>query len=245
MKKWLLLALLPLAIFSENSFGQCTPDPNHTSELVYPLPDQISYSATEGTYFEEVITLNIPEDTSIVFGGFPVTATIDSAILSTITGFPNGVSHECNPSSCVFIGNTSGCIKISGTPTESGTFTIKPTIIVFYTAVGTQSTLTIDTLAYTMDVNPVGIEDLTANNELSLLQNPVENNVKVALYSDVASQSTVNVYNLLGEIVYREQRNILAGLNTIELQTAHLASGQYILVIEKDGAVISEKFNKQ
>ena len=244
MKKW-LLAMLPLALFTGKSFGQCTPDPAHTSELVYPLPSNISYMATEGEYFEEVITLNIPEDTSVVIGGFPINAIIDSAVVSTVAGFPNGVSHECNPSGCVFPGNTSGCLKISGTPTESGTFQVTPTIIVFYSAGGIGSSLTIDTLSYSIDVNPAGIEDFANGKGVRLIQNPVVNNLKVELFSNGNSKVVTKIYNLIGELVYSTDNAIVSGVNTLDFNTANLASGNYILVIENNGEVISEKFNKQ
>lgn len=245
MKKILLLGILALGFYSENVSGQCTPDPAHTTELVYPLPAGANYTAYEGQNFEEVITINVPKDTSVVVGGFPITAIIDSVVLTSITGLPPGLVSLCNPGNCSFKGNTSGCVVIGGVPTTQGTYSVKPKIKGYYSALGSQTSFTIDTLSYTIKVEkPNSVNELNASDKLQLINNPIEENLNINFKSSSNGNAEFSVYNILGELVLNQKKALNRGDNQLTLKVSHLVSGQYILVMKMGEKVISKNFNK-
>src|SRR5690606_11858260 len=95
----------------------CLPDANYTNPGYYPdsLPP-----AQIGASYGQTITVVVPKDTTIeLIQGFPVTIDIDSIVLTSITNLPLGFTYECEPKSCGFIGNTSGCVKIIGNPVDA------------------------------------------------------------------------------------------------------------------------------
>ena len=111
MKKLLLLLFcLPLI-----GFGQCIPNPNYTTPGSYP--DSITNLPVSfvGQTYNEIITLVIPIDTTVIVGGTNFTVAIDSVAITNITGLPNNFSYSCNPPNCIFPGNSTGCVSLYST----------------------------------------------------------------------------------------------------------------------------------
>lgn len=107
-KKLFFLAVIFLGCSIE-SLAQCTPDSTVTGlyspDLNEGLPD-----GTIGVFYETVITLNVPPDTSYL----SLTAVVDSMVLTGVSGLPSGFDYTCSPPSCGFPGGDFGCILISG-----------------------------------------------------------------------------------------------------------------------------------
>lgn len=108
MKRIILTFLSLTTLLCFQSMGQCTPDPNATDPGLYPL-DSLATVYRNAPY-SDIVTLVLP-------GSFSV-ATINWIEVTSITGFPNGISYDCNPSSCVFPGGGSYCIDINGTTSD-------------------------------------------------------------------------------------------------------------------------------
>lgn len=108
MKRFILTIFSITVLFSLRSLGQCTPDPNFSDPGLYPI-DSLGTVYRNAPY-TEVITINIPSSFS--------PATIINITVTGITGFPTGISYDCNPSSCVFPGGGSYCIELSGTTSD-------------------------------------------------------------------------------------------------------------------------------
>lgn len=134
----LLLGILTLILsaWTSNATAQCTPDPNATG-LVYPDTLQ---TACPNQFYDVTLTLNIPADTTILVGGFNVTATIDSVQLDSLLGLPSGLSFQCFPASCVFPGGSQGCVRVYGTPTDTGEFDITIAGTIYAIAFGSAQT---------------------------------------------------------------------------------------------------------
>ncbi len=132
--------------------AQCMPNFLFTSlgiPGVYPpeipIPNIPLVGMTDGTVntpYSETLTLIVLEDTSLDIGFLlpgAVVTTMNSLGISTVMsvdvnhvtfdvqGLPNGLSWVCNQNTnnmCVYNAGVDGCIAISGTPTQSGTFSV-------------------------------------------------------------------------------------------------------------------------
>ena len=129
---WLILGSL-----NQSLWAQCTPDPNATGLV---SPDTLP-TACPNQFYDVTLTLNVPTDTTV--GAF--TANIDSVVLTAVLGLPNGLSTSCSPASCSFPGGSQGCVRVFGTPTDTGEFSIDIVATVFFKLFGAPQSLS-DTL---------------------------------------------------------------------------------------------------
>lgn len=123
MKKLLLIA--SLAFFGAlNLNAQCTPDASLTSSGIYPDSATNFIGGCVGQPYEQIIQNVVPADTIVPIGGLPFPATIVSIDLNTVSGLPPGITYNCNPTSCSFLGGQTGCAVISGTCNTPGTYNL-------------------------------------------------------------------------------------------------------------------------
>ena len=114
MKKYITLLIISFLVVTL-AFGQCIPDPQYTLPGIYP-DSATGFPPAVATYeYNFVITAIIPADT-IVFP-FP-RMNIDSIGVAEITGMPEGFQAIPSRPSGFWLGGTSGCMLITGTPTE-------------------------------------------------------------------------------------------------------------------------------
>jgi PKD repeat protein len=89
----------------------------------------------------------------------------------------------------------------------------------------------------TVTINLVSVEDISANG-LNVYPNPSKGQVFVS-FDQAVNNGTVEVYNLLGEVVY----NVSAFTgNKVELNLDGLSEGVYIIRLNENGAVSSQRF---
>lgn len=123
LQKSTLLILFSLLFSGFLSAQVCTPDPAFTSPGIYPA--SLADGCMNQTY-NAVITVVVPLDTLVAVPGFGnIRVPIDSFVLVNVNNLQAGMNYQCGNSSCVFPGNTSGCILVDGSPTVSGTNTLK------------------------------------------------------------------------------------------------------------------------
>ncbi|GAB4382102.1 MAG: hypothetical protein Kow0075_13900 [Salibacteraceae bacterium] len=101
-------------VLSQAAFGQCVPDTTINSEYSPTVQEGLP-DAKVGVSYEAVIHIRVPKDTSYL----SLSATIDSLVLNSVTGLPDGLSYDCTPASCVFPGGSFGCIRIFGIATDT------------------------------------------------------------------------------------------------------------------------------
>ena len=151
MKK-LLLSLSILFTFSLAVNAQCTPNPIFTMSPipgVYPPNIPISgiplVGISDGQVnipYSQTLTLIVLGDTTMDIGflldmidtsitplmnsaGISTTMTVDvNHVVYDISGLPNNLTYTCNINSCQYPSGVNGCIAISGTPIQIGTFPI-------------------------------------------------------------------------------------------------------------------------
>ena len=124
-----LLLLITLLTFSGVQFANaqaCNADPQYTQAGIFPDSASNLACAVVDSLYTEIITVVIPTDTIAMFNGNPIDFWIDSIELISLTGLPPGIVNAgCNPSSCGWVGGTSGCLAAIGTPTTVGLYPLQ------------------------------------------------------------------------------------------------------------------------
>ena len=68
-----------------------------------------------GQALNEVFQIKVPVDTIVDYNGNMIAATINDMTIDNLSNLPPGTVHACNPSACIFPGNSTGCVAVSGT----------------------------------------------------------------------------------------------------------------------------------
>jgi hypothetical protein len=223
--RWIFV-IAAVAFIPETTIGQiCTPDTGLKIPGFKPaiLPDgDINQAYSVG------ITVKVFKDTQVSQGGQTVSATVDSMVLQTVLGLPAGLKYECL-NSCQFTPSKLSCVKIDGTPTQSGVFPLKLPIMIYAKVFGVVPLSRPDTLrnfvllvkgnsASISDVNTVG---------MSVYPNPANKVVHVI------SKDEPRIFNLLGEQVLISMKKEDFGY---EMDIQSLSTGIYF-VRSREGSV--------
>lgn len=91
---------------------------------------------------------------------------------------------------------------------------------------------------------PTAVEELPALIDLKLWPNPVQDELNITLNSGHTSNVTITVIDLSGRTVLSEDHVVTGGNSTIQLHTATLNDGLYLLRIANNTHSISQRFLK-
>ncbi len=256
MKRIFALSLLLLASVGTTAFGQCTPDPAHTTEFFYPLPTAPLPSGTVSTPYAQVITINVPQDTTIDLGaiiGFPfptTTVTINSLTLGITNGLPIGIFGSNNPGSGIINGGANGCIDIAGTPTTSGQYVIN-----IPTTLNVQIPITVPVIGGTAQNLPgqipynieiLGNVAVTPGGALGFtvgqsLPNPTDGNTVIKYAVTAISDMHLEIRNVAGQLVYTSSQSAVVGDQAFRLDASDFAPGMYLYRITDGKTSIARK----
>ncbi|MBI3502917.1 MAG: T9SS type A sorting domain-containing protein [Bacteroidetes bacterium] len=235
------LLLLPIAVFilhlSGFSQAACTPDPQYTTKGVWPDTIVNFDTAYVGTPYSQLITIIIPKDTQAFPPPFPPLSW-DSTVLTGVTGLPSSMVYACwnnssKPNRCAWPGNSTGCAKITGTPTsaEIGTYAL-----VFNTdnyIGGNTSPNAYAITGYRIVVLPAssvnentGIQNLLQNNP-----NPFGEKSEIIFTAEENGIGRFKIYNLIGTVVKEYTISVKKGTNKIELDGKDFDNGIYFYSI--------------
>lgn len=231
MKK-LTLAIASL-IIGHLSYSQCTPDQTITEPGFYP--EQLDTAYVDSFYNFRLDVLAVG-DTSVMFMGQSITATIDSVVLDTVVGLPSGFVFGCNPSRCTFINPTVGCVNLSGIPT-SNDVGAHP-ISIYVTAYARWSVFSLpqkDTITeFILVVNDLGtaqLEKQQKNETFKIVPNPALSN-RLKLVYNPSTIKHIYIYNIFGELVFTQETNA----NQNETIINGLSAGLYhVYTIDEKG----------
>ncbi|MBI2281057.1 MAG: hypothetical protein HYU68_10275 [Bacteroidetes bacterium] len=212
MKKT-LLSLIAFAAVSIAFAQNCTPDPQYTAPGVYPDSATGLAPAYVGLPYDETITTITPVDTCIVLIFPPCTVIpIDSVVIDNFSGLPAGfnvVSLNENNLNFVFPGGSTSCMRITGTATtgQEGTYPLTVSGLSWATVFGAPTSQPFNVDYYSLVIMPAtGVEELSKTG-FSVKQNspnPFSSNSTIEYAVPAAGKVTVDVRNILGELIYTE-----------------------------------------
>ncbi len=275
MKK-VLLTLSILLSFSMIGNAQCTPNFIFTFldiPGIYPpnipipnIPLNGIADGQENVPYNQTLTLIVLEDTTLdiapilQLAGYGAAVTLmNAAGISTvmtvdvnhvtydITGLPSNLSYVCDISGCQYPSGVDGCIQISGTPTQAGTFPIDvnmtiniqiPPIVdpVFGTTIFAGMGIDMPTFPgqqYDLFIDGSSAIVNQELNEVKLFPNPTSD---VAIL-EFEGKKDIRVFDNLGRIVLAER-----DANTsIIISKKQLGTGLFIIEIMDENKIIKQK----
>ena len=253
MNKILLLVTI-VFLTHLNVNAQCTPDPQYTVAGVYPDSATGISQACIGIAYDEVITVVVPADTTIMIGPIPLTLAFDSIVVSSWTGLPAGFTYSCYDAQntigpldqCAFEGATTGCISITGTPTLADIGSYQQIINTdTYTTpaspLGGNPTVTVVDYYYLHIIDCTNNVHAMTKSKFLLYPNPAKSVVTLNGLNglDLASVSVVDIE---GKIM--QQHTHITG-PALDMDLNNLARGMYFVKIEYNGTIDTVKFTKE
>jgi hypothetical protein len=252
MKKFALALFVTVAAFVSAYSQACVINQN-SSGFFSPAAD--SFPCVErNVAFSHALQLSIPSG----YTGF----TVDSIVITNITGFPTGLSYACNPASCVFYGGTKGCINFQGTTADTiGTYTltIQGTATGTVPVVGTQ-TVSLSTLSsfggpsptYQLTVidsgspcrGTVDIRGFSAelNSAIYIYPNPNNGTFEFKLDAGRRINGEIMVFDATGNKVFNQTLDVIGFYNTT-IDLSKLAKGLYTLQLRTADGFASKKIS--
>ena len=236
-----IFTLLVLMVLGFMVSAQCTPDTTIQNAGIFPPMGSIPVGtkiqlpeATVGVIYDQVIQVVIPVDTLIDTLGSTFTATVDSMVVTNVSGLPAGITYSCNNSNCSWEGGTNGCIQLTGTP-AAGSAGVYPLsvevtghVLLFNIPLSGQDVIT----DFQILVNPsVGIQEVGAN-EIVVYPNPGQGMMNWRYPSPRAENVELRIYNVLGKLVKNRTYRVEAGENTLRWDMSDLPEGMYLYEID-------------
>lgn len=216
---------------------------------VYPNPIQTSNLAngSVGTAYTDRITFVTPADTTIDLSSLlpfpipPVTVSIDYQKVNSVTGLPPGVTYACNIASCIFPGDSSGCMGLGGIPTAGGQFTASVSSVLGFTVPnsvpiigGSVQEIPVPGLNWTIDISGgTGINDVNEGGFgiVGNSPNPFQGNTTVQFQSTRPGTVQLEVRDLTGRMVIQGNHRMAVGENSIVVDASTLSPGVYLYTL--------------
>jgi hypothetical protein len=221
--------------------AQCVPETNFT-ELYKPALEDILPEATLFFPYEVTIHVNVPSDTS--FEGSPQVH-LDSIVLQSVTGIPEGLGFECNTPRCVLLGGEYGCIRIFGTPDNENDVGDNPLTVNFAVHAGFLSVAQ-PLEGYSIRVNPDTTNGTAVLDKstyiLKMDQNPSNKFSKLIYTLPTDKRVSLKVFSLLGSEVIAVEAIPNGKKGILALGKYGLTSGVYFAVISQDDYSNSMRF---
>jgi len=247
-----LLLTLGLALFSFMGssviMAQCTPAdsitcPDTTGRGAI-CPDTLKTAYLNQAY-EQVVTMVIP--TSYDTGIYSVP--LDHLQLKNVEGLPTGIDWKTNAEDNIFLAGKYYCIDFKGTPTQSGHYPLKVYVDI-YSSYGGVAIL----LGQTIDSTSLWIDVLEANAVAQFPKwkatfkawpNPFRNTLHLNFISNQPETVQVDIFNLLGQKLYRQKFNAITGKNSIPINCNLLPSQTLIIRVQQNNRVLTTLVNKK
>lgn len=261
MQKLLLTLVCSVLTWSISLAQDCVADPNVPDTLigVVPFPYDavanpmggITDTACVNEDFQFVFTLVVPETFTFVGQQLPLIS-IDLGAEGAITNLPNGIDYACNPPTCIFPADTTGCVILYGTVNDTaGVYDLQIAGIVRTALADLPLSFPNAQIApgnYFLHVKEEGQCAPSATRDLSELgvnamvrPNPTTGFAQILVNSPIRGNYDFLVSDLMGKQVHRERISIAPGENTYDFDGSKLPVGMYIYTITDGERQLSNK----
>ena len=275
MKQGLLL-LITIIFISLNLQAQemvpCQPDTTLLSDtvLIWPLPFEpevnpeggITDTACLNTAYETIFSLRMP-DSLVILSVEAAVSRVEFSTTGAITGLPEGISYACNPPNCVFDAGVTGCLVLSGTPTNAENVGENPLVFegrIFLETGFNQLVQFPDNSGllpesfmgqYVLNVKEEGSENcavisstdnyISQNLALNNAPNPFSAFTHIRVGSQIDEQLEFSVRDFMGRVVHSQVVNIVSGDNTLYFNGSELPQGIYVYTLANEKGKVSSK----
>lgn len=269
-----LLTLIIFLFSSSIVFAQqaCVPGTLTSPNKGYIIPDSATNFAhgCAGKYYEQIVYIKAPKDTTFTYNSIPVNANVDSFVIDAmIVNIPTGLNTQTVPATrpasggipktnferLVIPGDSLACVKISGNLPAS--LSPGPINLIIngraYVTIPPPINLAIDTpfvLNYyniTIDAPntgacmPAGVEEFTSLENISIAPNPSTGSSILSFYTSKNENITITIANVFGQIVYEEKINAVVGNFRKELEMKSFPNGTYYLKLANKESQVNYK----
>ncbi len=263
MKKIFVLAFFSASFFCAKaqtcSANTSLPD----SVVISPAPftpanpgSGITDTACVNAPYEFTFTFNTPATYATPFGDIPINS-IDLNTEGAITNLPASMDYVCNPPNCVFQKDSTGCLKIFGTPTadEVGVYDLGVNVTIRTNLLDLDFTFPNAQFPgnYYLHVQPAGSpncfvldanEALAAEIQMKVAPNPFTYQTQLQVTAKNTGNFEFRVSNMMGQAVHTENVRLFEGANTITFNGSSLPEGIYQYSIGNGKGAVSGKMVK-
>ncbi len=251
MKKLLLLFTVALTFVYSNSFAQsCTPTLPPDGIHSHIVPDTIVNlpHATVGQPYSTDMQFRVGTDTAVTT---PISCNLNITdfTLTSITGMPAGFTYTTNPSNGVFPGGSSGCLHAVGTaptPDMVGTYPLLVNVTAHLTCNGFPITQQPVFSGYKIVIDADGTVGISTNAAEKFevgqnIPNPSSDVTRISFTSPLAEKMDLNIYNSLGQVVFKKSIDAERGSNEEFISTASFADGIYIYTLRNSSNILTKR----
>ena len=265
MKKFFLPLMLLFLGLNLGAQSICVPDTTLADTVIIsPLPFDAELRPEAGildtaclnTYFETTFHVRIPD----TVGTIAITG-VDLEPEGAIGNLPMGLEYACNPPSCSFPADSTSCLQIFGTPTNSAevgmhdltlAFVFKTSLLDLPITYPDMTGLLPETAQgnYFLFVKEEGSENcfavstddyLQQNLSLKNSPNPFSGLTDIQINSFINDQLEFRVSDLMGRVVHREITEVIQGDNVLTFDGSALPEGIYLYSLSNEKGRISNK----
>ena len=250
-----ILSLGILLISLSGLRAQCTVDNNNVTNGFSPLPTQFpciergvatTSAHTMQVYVPAALDLPLPIP-------LPISINVNYVEITGINGLPAGITYNCNPTNCTFLGGIPGCIRLNGTTNEpAGNFflTMDGSICLSIPVIGDTCLplalldqllgnlpipLPIPSFTYSVDVIEAGaacrlnsIGETLLNAELNVYPNPATDQIQLSINAGRNLDGVLSLSNALGQQLISRKMEVNGSLNE-SISLKGFAAGLYVL----------------
>jgi len=235
------LSLASFALIASGTVAQCVPDPLYQDSIFGVWPDTVENfnDGTVGLFYSDTLNLKIPQDAGDIdpdYAGFM----LDSVQFDGVGNLPPGLSVICNsqtPAPCTYLTGILGCGLIEGTPTAAGSYALTLDVTAYASLLGNPVPVPYSFSGYEITIDPgTGVMELAVDlGGVRNTPNPFSGRTTIEFTLSRATPSTITVFDLLGERIWKETMAGRAGVNKVNFDGSSLGEGIYLYQVEAAG----------
>lgn len=223
----LLIILAIVLVAGTKLSAQCEPDTANCKDIGNPgefCPLDLPWAGLDILY-DEVVTI-IPPGTYEIFSN---QLTIFHIRIDSVKNLPPGIDYF--PNADIFYPDTAYCIQLTGTPTQIGEFALDIYITATVDFGGPLEAQVVDDTSVVITVvEALGMHP-RQDSEFRVYQNipnPFSELTRIAYFTHVEVQVELDIYNLLGVLVYQESNLAVPGKHNFSFNGSGLQPGTYL-----------------